>query len=90
MPPMCWFSLAELYLLMGNMSKAADILENTSSENMNFGWVYSINGLYQYLMGDRAGALELFELALQQYKKTDPQAQNIFFPILLACFMCWR
>ena len=85
MPELCRFSLAELYLLMGNIGKAGDILQDTSPEYMKFGWVNSIIGLYKYLAGDRAGALELFEIALQQYKKQTRKRKN-YFPYLAGLF----
>ncbi|MCP4936957.1 MAG: DEAD/DEAH box helicase [bacterium] len=85
MPDICWFALAELYMLMGNLRKAGSILENTGSAHVRFGWINSLNGLHKYLEGDRTGAIELFEQALREYKKQTRKRKD-YFPYTAGLF----
>ena len=85
LPVLCWFSLAELYLLMGDTIKAGRILDNANREEMRFGRVDSLKGLQKYLEGDRKGAIKLFELALQQYKKQTRKRKD-YFPFAAGSF----
>ncbi len=85
MPVLCWISLAEIYLLMGEVEKARRILDNVNDGPERFGWVSSLKALQKYLEGDRKGAIALFELTLKQYKKQTRKRKN-YYPYLAGIF----